>query len=224
MFFTLYLRPRHLRFFYMKYDFLIWMLLLSGISSAQKYVIVEVDPKLWEGPFVFFSGSINGVSISKTDSLLTIPLAPQFDTIINQGQTILCRMLPGRRYQLKFNPCSSYEFLPINKPKQGMVRTRITGASGRLYNVSVMYPRPILTGKKDRYFYDPPSSMCPFSRKTFKVIDEDEEVVLQYLFHFLHGEKVTLHYNASNLNSSIVIDGYVKGTKYLRTKVYYSDQ
>ena len=169
---------------------------MVGFISAQPYAQVEVDSRLWDGPFVFFSGSINGVPVTSADTLLRIPLSPRFDTIINQGNTILCRMRPGRRYLLKFNPCSSYEFLPVKKPKQGMVRTRIVDASDNLYYVSSISSRPTPKGKKDHYYYDPPSAMCPFSRKDLQIIDQDETVVAEYFFHFLHGEKVTLHYNA----------------------------
>lgn len=192
-----------------------------GSISAQQFATVEVDPRLWEGPYVFFAGSINDVPVTAEDTLLRIQLASGFDTIRNNSTIILCRMKPGKRYRLRFNPCSSYEFLPVKNPKMGLLRTRITGSDTTVYQVGFSILRPVTTRKRDRYYYEVPSGMCSFSAKHLRLELGRENVVTGHYFHYLHGEKMTLHYDHTSGQSRLTLDGYVRGTRYRRNRVYY---
>lgn len=192
--------------------------------QAQNYVTVEIDTLFWKYDFNHAPKSINGVPITRKDTVIQVLLAPEFDSVQFAGDGFVrCRFRKGERYLLRFNPCSSYELLPVHDAKPGMLRTRIMGSDTNQFFISELYPRPILKNEKDEYYYEPPSGMCQFARRDFELVNEKGEMVTKISFHYLHGEKMTLHYNSDSEKSSITLDGYAKGRRYLKTRVYYDE-
>lgn len=208
----------------MRYSLLFYLyFLLPFVGTAQQYATVHVDTTNLHVLPISWEFTLNDTPITRFDSVVKVPIVAGFDTLrFSGGLPILCRLRPGRHYLLRTNTCSSYEFLPLKNPKNGMLRTRITGVDSIRYHVSELYPRPVPRSGKDQYYYEPPSAMCPFFRKDLELVNSREETLASHAFHYLHGEKLTLHYNVATGDSYLTLDGYARGKRYQRKRVYYT--
>ncbi|WP_242202590.1 hypothetical protein [Aestuariivivens insulae] len=146
-----------------------------------------------------FSFEINGVLIRPDTLKYRVPKVKEgFDVIrfsmdgkFRDNDSAYAKFRRNETYIIRINPCSQYEFLPTNGAKVGAVEFMSSSInedlSLKFCVESVFFNRQ--NSKKTIKCI--PSSMCRFSKKEVKIL-EDEEVLDSFYFHFLHGENLIL--------------------------------
>lgn len=161
---------------------------------------------------------INGVDVGETDKTYTIPInTNSFDTIkysFNNNSTnwAIMKLRHDVKYELLSNSCSFYTIKPKVQPKQGMIQFKINSKDTISYLVGIagFDMRKLNKNQIDKFYYTPPSAMCPYSAKSIEIQTINQETIGRIRYHFLHGELLGIEFNENDNSIEINLYGYIR--------------
>jgi len=188
---------------------LIIMFLFYNLGFSQAYINVRLkNLDLLDERLKNFKISINDQEINfdrKENRVLILP-KKRLDKVVlsyNERTRIsYAKFKEGENYVLSINPCSTYTLYPENNMKIGTFSVvKNKAKNGALLNVcSFEYE----LGKGKMYLNERcnASAMCFFSSKEI-LIKQEEEIIDNFNFHFLHGENLLLKVYKNKLRFNI---------------------
>ena len=176
-----------------------------------------------------FNFNINGEELVPDSIIHRIKINKTgFDKIIfscfNNPDTALTKFISGRTYMININACSQYELIAEKNAMIGEIRFKtinnsndtIIGFCESTYIIDTLISNDITD-----YHQVQPSAMCIYSSKAFCFYDYVSDGNYSYStynteflksrinYHYLHGEQLTVTYNASNKKTMLTLDYYL---------------
>ncbi len=194
------------------------ILLSIQLKAQEQYAFIETNFE-HDGETYDYHFEINGIEINPSKSVYKIPLSLNgFDSLTfifnNKKQISLLKMQSRKEYVLQWNPCSMYVLYPSEKAMQGMVKFQIQSQDTTHFTVGVnaLCDRIINKDSEDTYYYSPPSGNCRYSAKTIFIKSQQTNTKQHLLYHFLHGELLTVIYHTERDSIEIIMDGHVQSS------------
>ncbi|MCH2042786.1 MAG: hypothetical protein MK212_01495 [Saprospiraceae bacterium] len=201
---------------------------LAQDASYIQLRITNSDLVEKENPFIQLNAPliVNGVEIDwKSDQTYTIPTSnytSRLDIIHYGEKTIYTKFKPDEEYLIKISRSCSYELMPANGGQVGTFHYEFTN-----YNPGQEYTLFTEHGKDSEGGLQL-STLCPFSAQKFVILDQDYDPYSIYMdgeieddnhilgetyFHFLHGERISIRHNVKMKRTSVRHDGYIEEGK-----------
>lgn len=185
---------------------------------------------------------INGKKIAYTGSMIKVPLHPSgIDTIRMKFSDSTSRILnthlkAGEQYEIRFNPCSSYEIMPVKHKDQPETQVRMvlrnrpdsTWVSAGTNEGTYMIPENAFDHADSTLYLKSASiGFCPFSSRHFFVCSGSPpssrpKEAVEYsdarwkqceapALQFLSDERFSIIYDFRTKKYTVTFDGYVSG-------------